>query len=224
LRGFFLDLFDQALESLGASPTEQEVDAWIDHATRLFAELDDPTVREIRGLWGELLMICESRDPTVLVRRWHDDPDERFDFTAGSFALEVKTCRDLERVHMFSLGQLRPPADLDVVIASVPVRSDPTGVTAVELLSEIEARVEEHEVRKRLRLTAFRIGGASLAESPQRFDRKAAVAGLRLFRATMVPAFDQAPASEILNVQLTIRCRDVPSEDLGGVVVSRLRE
>jgi hypothetical protein len=222
LRSFFLDLFDQALDNLGTAPSELDVDAWIDHAYRLFAELDDPTAREIRGLWGELLIIASSRDPEVLVRRWHDDPRDRFDFFVPSFALEVKTCRDLDRVHVFSLAQLRPSTDTEVVVASVPVRSDPAGVSAVELLTEVEGRLQQAESRARLREVTFRIGGAALAESPQRFDRRSATAAIRYLRASAIPAFESAQAQEILSVQLTIQCANIPSNDLAAHVLNRL--
>jgi hypothetical protein len=194
----------------------------VEHAVHLFAELDDPTSREIRGLWGELLVILVAPDSSVLVRRWHDDPEDRFDFTAGAFALEVKTCKDLERIHVFSLSQLRPISEEEVLIASVPVRSDPAGETVLDLLSEIETRVPQIELRIRLRETAFRIGGSAIADSPHRFDRRAAAAGLRLIRATLIPAFENHPAAEILAVQLSIRCRDISGEDLWDWVASRM--
>lgn len=221
LLGFFLDLFDQALVALGASPAEKEVEAWIEHACRLFEELEDPSISEIRGLWGELLVISEARDSGILARRWHEDPDEQFDFSSAGFALEVKTCRDLERVHVFSLRQLRPTTDLEIVIASVPVHVDPIGVSVLDLLIEAEARIADPRVRDRLREKVFRLGGGALAQSTQRFDRRAAAKGLRFVRASRIPAINERPSPEILDVQLRIRCRDVPAEDLAGIVEAR---
>jgi putative PD-(D/E)XK family protein DUF4420 len=222
LRGFFLDLFDQALSAIGQAPEEKEVDWWIDQATRLFAELETPAVREIRGLWGELLMICEASDAVALIRRWHDSPEDRYDFLAGSFALEVKTCNDSERVHLFSLSQVRPTVDMEVIVASVPVRPDPHGMSVLDLLVEIEGRLTDTAILGKLRQTVFRIGGGSLAQSPQRFDRRAAAEGVRLMWASAIPAIDERPPAEVLDVQLRIRCRDVAGEDLGKLIESRL--
>ena len=222
LRGFFLDLFDQALSAFGVKPREADVDLWIDHATRLFSELDSSEIREVRGLWGELLVMAAARDPVPLIRRWHDTAEDRFDFLAGSFALEVKTCRDLDRVHVFSLPQLRPTPSLDVVIASVPVHADPHGISAIGLLGEIEGRVEDAEIRSHLRQTAFHVGGGSLAQSPQRFDRRAATEGLRWMWASAIPAIDERPPVEVLEVTLRVCCRDVPSEALAEMVEARL--
>lgn len=223
LRGFFLDLFDQALSSIGRNPSEEQIDFWLDQATRLFAELEAPSAQEIRGLWGELLVISEARDPTAYIRRWHECPDDLFDFLSGSFALEVKTCTDLDRIHLFSLSQIRPSADIEVVIASIPVRLDPHGVSVVGLLSAIESRVTDAEALKKLRETAFHVGGASLLEAPQRFDRRAAANGLRLMRASQIPGINEPLSPEILDVRLQIRCCDVSGEDLSGVVEGRFR-
>jgi hypothetical protein len=224
LKRFFLELFEQALQSMGQSPPEQEVDRWIDHATRLFAELETTSTREIQGLWGELVIISEADDPSTLVRRWHEAPEDQFDFFADSFALEVKTCRDLERIHHFSLGQLRPPAAIEVLVASVHVQADAHGTSVVDLMSEIERRINDPELKDKLRRTAFRVGGRALARAPQRFDRRAAAKSVRLIRSCSIPAFDESPPAEVLHVQLSVRCRDVPGEDLRDYVVARLRD
>jgi len=223
LRGFFLDLFDQALAAIGVTPQESDVDWWIDQATRLFAELESPEIREIRGLWGELLVIAGARDPIALIRRWHDTAENRFDFLAGSFALEVKTCRDSERLHLFSLSQLRPPVPMEVVVASVPVYADPHGISAIDLLSEIDRRLSDADIRAKLRQTTFQVGGGSLAQSPQRFDRRAATDGLRWMWATAIPALDERPPPEVLAVHIQVRCRDVQGENLANLVEARLR-
>ena len=223
LRGFFLDLFDQALDALGGAPAERDIDAWIDHAARLFSDLESTAFREIRGLWGELFVIAESKDPSVLVRRWHEDPADRFDFSAGAFALEVKTCKDLERVHVFSLPQLRPSTVTDVVVASVPTVADAQGSSAVDLLAEITQRVPDAAVCEKLRETAFRVGRSSLLESHSRFDVRIARGGLRLMRASNIPAFEERPPSDVLEVTLSVRCRDVPGEDLADWIEAQLR-
>ena len=44
--------------------------------------------KEMRGLWAELLFIASLPDPSTGARRWHDDPDEQFDFVATPFGVE----------------------------------------------------------------------------------------------------------------------------------------
>lgn len=224
LKRFFLELFEQALESIGRSPTEDVVDRWIDHAMRLFSELEVSNVREIQGLWGELLVISDATDPSTLLRRWHEAPEDQFDFLSGTFALEVKTCSDLDRRHLFSLGQLRPTAGLEVLVASIHVRPDPNGTSVMDLIAEIERRVLNVELKEKLRRTAFRIGGSALAQPPRRFDRRTAAKSLRFIRAAAIPAIDQRLPPEVIHVQLSVRCRDIPGEDLGNYAISRMRD
>jgi Putative PD-(D/E)XK family member, (DUF4420) len=222
LRDFFLELFGQALATMEENPTEEATDRWIDHCIQLFAELEDTSGRNVRGLWGELLLIAESTDPTALARRWHSKREDIFDFSSREFALEVKTSADLERIHEFSLAQLRS-AHTEVVIASVPVLVDPLGQSILDLLMETEGKVPDDAVKAHLRRIAFAVGGSALAElPPRRFDRTAAAAGLRYFRATQVPAVEPSPDAAIIEVRLRVRCRDIPDEELADEVIERL--
>jgi hypothetical protein len=223
LKVFFLDLFDRFLRSVGSRPTETDVDRWIDQASKLFADLEAAPLSEIRGLWGELLVIATSENSANLVRRWHDDANDRFDFSAGEFAVEVKTCRDSERVHQFSLGQLRPVGPAEVVIASVLVQADPTGTSVIDLMGEIESKVADSALHDKLRRVAFRLGARALTESDQRFDRNVAARSIRWIRAADVPAVERPLAPEILDVQLKIRCCDLSSSATKAYIETRLR-
>jgi hypothetical protein len=222
LRRFFLDLFDRFLRSVGSSPSEQDVDRWIEQASRLFAELEAPPASEVRGLWGELLVIASVVNSGNLVRRWHDDAMDRFDFSAGSFALEVKTCRDDERVHQFSLKQLRPVSSIEVVVASVLVQTDPTGSSVIDLLAEIDTKVTDPALREKLHRIAFRLGARALSEGNQRFDRHIALRSIRWINAMEIPAVSERLADEILDVQLKVRCRDLLDSASREYVESRL--
>ena len=222
VRWLFLDVLDQALETMGPAPNESDINDWVDHARRLFAELESPAPRELRGLWGELLVMCESSDPESLIRRWHEDPLDRFEFVYRNYALVVKTCGELDRVHRFTLTQLREP-NMEVVIASVPVQSNPQGQSVIDLLRELDARLIDRHVRNRLREIAFQMGGAALASANARFDRETAREGYCLMRAQSIPAIAEQLPPSVRSVQLDIDCEDVQKEDLAETVVTRLR-
>lgn len=221
VRWLFLDVLDQALEAMGPTPRESDIDYWVDHARRLFAELESPP-RELRGLWGELLVMCESSDPELLIRRWHEDPRDRFEFVNGNYALVVKTFGQ-ERVHRFTLAQLRPSTDMEVVVASVPVQSSPQGESVLDLVRELEARLIDRHARTRLREIVFQMGGAALASANARFDRVIAREGYCFMRAQSIPAIAERLPRGIIAVQLEIDCEEVEKEDLAETVVARLR-
>jgi len=221
VRWLFLDVLDQALGTLGPTPPESNIDYWVDHARRLFAELESPP-RELRGLWGELFVMCEFSDPEPLIRRWHDDPDDRFEFLHGNYALAIKTYGQ-ERVHRFTLTQLRPPASIEVIIASVPVQSDPQGQSVLDLARELDERLVDQHVRTRLREIVFHMGGSALASANARFDRETARQGYCFMRAQSIPAIAEKLSPSILAVQLEIDCEEVRKETLADIVVARLR-
>ena len=112
---------------------------------------------------------------------------------------------------------------MEVMVASVPAQADPQGLSVADLLAEIEKRVTDSGVRVKLRETVFRTAGASLAEvNPRRFDRRTAKDGLRFMTAASVPAVEERPPAEVLEVRLSIRCRDVPGLSKMDLIEGRL--
>lgn len=211
LRRLFLGLMEEALAALGDSPSASGIAAWLHRIATLFARLEQEGRKRLRGLWAELAVMLALGDPSLAARRWHADPKERLDFLAGSFALEVKSCQDLDRVHHFSLGQLRPPDDLDVWVASVMVRADPQGQSVLDLLHELEIEIADSAVRNTLRAMVLACGGAALEDDDlHRFDRAAALSTLRLMDARGIPSITGDFPPEVLAVELEVRCRDLP--------------
>lgn len=212
----FLAMMTDALAELGPEPSGEVIADWIQRVATLFSRLEVRGQTELRGLWAELLVINELGNPGLLARRWHADPQERYDFLSGTFALEVKSCQDLDRVHYFSLEQLRPPEAVEAWLSSVVVRLDPSGTSTLELLREIEARTPDPAVRSALRTMVFTMAGAALAEDDQhRFDAASARATLKIMDIRVVPSLEGDVPAEVLGVTLRVRCRDVPAIEDG---------
>lgn len=210
LRRLFLGVMEDALAALGSKPTPAAIGGWLQRIATLFARLEQEGKRRLRGLWAELVVMIALENRMLAARRWHADPKERFDFFAGGFGLEVKSCQDLDRVHHFSLGQLRPPRDLDVWIASVVVRHDPKGQSVLDLLHDLEADIPDTVVRGELRSMVMASGGSALQDDDlHRFDTASALSTLRLFNARDVPSLSGELPQEVLAVNLEVRCRDL---------------
>ncbi|MBJ7498273.1 MAG: PD-(D/E)XK motif protein [Sphingopyxis sp.] len=211
LRRLFLTLMEEAIAALGASPSAAAIAAWINRLATLFARLEREGRKRMRGLWAELIFILALEDKQLGARRWHANPKETFDFMAGSFAIEVKSCLDFERVHHFSLKQLQPPSDVEVHVASIVTRADPLGTSVLELAAEIERGITNPAILADFRAMVFEIGGEGLEDDDMfRFDRIGALQTLRLIGITDVPSIEEKLAEEILSVELTIRCSAVP--------------
>lgn len=225
LLDLFLRLYADAIDELGPEPVANEVSSWLHRLSSLLSRLEQEGRKRLQGLWAELLVIRDLGAPELLVRRWRPDPRERFDFLASGFALEVKSCQDFERVHEFSLEQLRPPAGVEAWVASAVLRRDPTGVSVLDLLSEIEGRLTDPALRQALREITLATGGAALDEDDHhRFDAQLASASLRLFDASAIPSVSGEPPAEVISVSLRVRCEAVPEIGSAEAAVLRLGE
>ena len=223
LQSLFLRLYAEAIDVLGPAPRAADVSTWLQRLASLLSRLEQGGRTRLQGLWAELLVIREMGAPELLVRRWRPDSYERFDFLGGGFALEVKSCQDFERVHEFSLEQLRPPEGLEVWVASVVVRRDPAGVSVLDLLGELEERLRDPVYRQALRETTLATGGAALEDDDlYRFDAEVASASLRLMDARAIPSLTGSPPPEVINVSLQVRCDGVAEAGSRHDVVRRL--
>jgi hypothetical protein len=109
LHEFFLRATLPVLLALPARPTRQQVNAGISTLVALFSQLSQVPRKTVMGLWAELFVIAQSRNPAALIRCWHSLPNDRFDFGEGAQRLEIKAAGGRRRWHRFSLEQTRPP-------------------------------------------------------------------------------------------------------------------
>lgn len=224
LRRLFLNLMEEALAALGTNPAPTEIAAWLQRIATLFARLELEGRKQLRGLWAELLTMIALGDPELAARRWHTHASETFDFTAGSFAIEVKSCQNLDRIHHFSLSQLRPPSDLTVWLASVVTRSDPQGASVLDLLRQVEEAIIDNQTRHGLRLMVLAIGGQALEEDDlHRFDRAGALQTICFMDAREIPSIREDLPDEVLAATLQVRCRDVPTAGAADAACGQLR-
>lgn len=211
LQDLFVRLYAEAIDELGPEPATSDVANWLQRLADLLSRLEQEGRKRLQGLWAELLVIREFGAPELLVRRWRADPHERFDFLASAFALEVKSCQDFERVHEFSLEQLRPPAGLESWVVSAVLRRDPMGLSVLDLLKDIEGRLTDPALRQLLRELTLTTAGSALDEDDHhRFDAQLACANLRLLDTRAIPCVSGDPPAEVIRVSLRVRCEAVP--------------
>ncbi len=187
LRKYFLIMARGLLSALGPSAGDDDVEKAVRAFVELFRATTRPPVHALRGLWGELLVLARSVEPTTAIRAWHLAADERFDFGSGRHRLEVKTSTRSSREHHFSLDQLTA-ADVDVCIVSVQVEPSAAGRSLLDLVDEISERLSEADDTIRLHTTVGVVLGAEWTEySSARFDDTLGTASIRFYRAETVP-------------------------------------
>lgn len=197
LKRYFLKLCSALIEDLGNSPTQEGVRKEITRFVELFRLATEPQIKTIQGLWAELFLISESKEPANLIRCWHCIPEEKFDFNNGEERIEVKSSGNGLRIHSFSLDQLRSPTNTKTIVASVLVNQTSTGKSISELQDEISSRLEAKvDLIEKLEFQIALTLGKSFGDSEKiKFDFQLAKDSLRFYETENIPRilFDHVP-------------------------------
>jgi hypothetical protein len=196
IAGFFVEM-------LGKSPASSAVSDAIRTIVELFRALQQPPRKAVQGLWAEVLLIAESSKPETLIRSWHVLPEDRYDFSSGADRLEVKSTGGAQRVHHFSLEQLRPPAGTTTLVASVRVERSGGGASLEELLAALRHRLTiQADLMLRVEVVvASTLGNSLRAGLRERFDLELARGSVALFDIVQIPTITGPIPREITDVR-----------------------
>lgn len=211
LHEYFLRSLAPILQSLPAKPTHQQVADAVNTLVELFRRLSQPPRKTVRGLWAELFLIAQSRDPARMIVSWHDDPREHFDFATTRERLEVKGFAGEIRSHCFSYEQLHPPGGTMAFIASLRVESSVGGKSIADLVADIRERVPDCDLLIRLDAEVAQTLGIDWRDAHSlRYDCQGARESLRFFAASTVPSVASPVPPEVSDVGFRV--------DLSGVL------
>ena len=184
LQEYFLRISESLVKTVGQNPTQQQVIDSLKKFVEVFKTLTDSPTNTVNGLWSELFLIENSTNPKELINYWHNIPEEKFDFNAGTERIEVKSSSNFERKHIFSTEQLTPPPDTQVLIASIFLKQHNSGNSIQSLIDRISEKiVYDFEIIEKLNTIVFRTLGSSLEYSiGVKFDYDIAQQSLRFYR------------------------------------------
>jgi len=189
VRSYFLSLLKGISAAIGRASDRTEVAAVIENLVELFRSLGNTPKKEIQGLWGELLLIHQAKDPITLASAWRSETGDCYDFNMNSERIEVKTTSMSSRQHRFSLDQLCPPGDTRLVVVSIKVQRSGAGLSVFDLLDAIRLRIVELP-RLQIRMTRRlheTLGSAWQSARTVRFDLEAAIESLLYFDSDQIP-------------------------------------
>jgi len=197
LHAYFLRVSEPLVQMLGGTPTRAAVSVAIDKLVELFSSMSLPSKKTVQGLWAEVFLIAQAANPEALLKAWHVEPVDRYDFSSGPDRIEVKSYSGKVRRHHFTLEQLRPPRGTRVLVASINVLMAGGGVSLSNLIDDIRARIGG---RPELIMRLEAVVAAALGECwpnglNDRFDREAAQESLRFYDAHNIPSIDGVPPS-----------------------------
>ena len=183
LQNYFLGIAQSLLNSLSKKPTQKEVFETFKNFIEIFRSLTETPTKTIQGLWAELILIEQSKNPETLINYWHNLPEEKFDFNADREKIEVKSSSNFERVHIFTAEQLNPTNESQVVIASIFTKQASKGITILELLDKIENRITESELKEKIyRIVSKTLGNTFEQTTKIKYNYDLAKNSLRFYR------------------------------------------
>ena len=189
LRERFFDIIETILRSLGEVPLLNDLRQRIRGLIELFRLATQAPRGTIQGLWAELWVIAQSRDPAIVLYAWHAEPADAYDFNRGLERVEVKSSGARVRRHHFSHRQLTPPAGSQAIVASVFIESSGNGPTIASLVEKIRSCVNEPSALIRLdHVVAGTLGSDWRSGIEASFDSELASASLEFYQAEDVPA------------------------------------
>lgn len=150
LVNFFLDVICIVLDKIGDEPNPKLLESEIEKLVKLFHCFSKPPKKTIQGLWAELFVIEHSALPEYLIQAWHTETNDIFDFNDGIDKLEVKSTSKSKRIHSFSLNQLSPNQESNLIIASLFVLPSGKGLTIFDLMDSIEKKLTSLETKIKL--------------------------------------------------------------------------
>ena len=189
VRVYFLSLLKGISAAIGRASDRAKVATVIEDLVELFRSLGNTPKKEIQGLWGELLVIHQSKDPFTLASAWRCETGDRYDFNKGAERIEVKTTSQRARQHHFSLEQLCPPAGTQLIVASIVIQRSGAGLSVFDLLDAIRVKTaQQPQLHLRMaRKLHETLGNTWQSAKNVRFDLEAAVESLRYFDGDQIP-------------------------------------
>ena len=189
LHTYFLRVASAIVSLLGPAPSPADITRAVDKLVELFRTLSVTPRKSVQGLWAELLLISVAHDAAALVRAWHVLPEDRYDFSAGSHRIEVKSTAGETRQHYFALEQLHPPPETQVLVASLLVERAGAGISLGELAAEARSKVgSDPQLLLHVdRIVTLTLGSGWRHAQEERFDRDLATKSLAFFEPAAIP-------------------------------------
>lgn len=192
LQRYFLEVVLLVLFKLPPMPSNSSVREEILSIINLFASSKDVSKEVIIGLWAELFVIEQSKNPDYLLASWHVTPEDKYDFNDGESKVEVKATTGDKRTHAFSIDQLNPNPHSDLLIASIMIQQSGIGESVINLMERIYPRVIDLDLQFKLQNIVLQTIGTSWDEvSKMFFDYDYAQSTYCLFRSQDIPSINK---------------------------------
>ena len=173
---YFLEISQTIFSKLSIDDSVEDFENVFKDFIRIFQKLNNPPIKTIQGLWSEMLFVLNSKDSDFFIEKWHSDINQVFDFVYKNDGVEVKSTRSDNRIHSFSLKQLNPTDNLNLIIVSIIVsKSINYGKSIMDLFKEISKVINSENKFKLMEIISETLGENFTEGVKIKFDYESAV-------------------------------------------------
>jgi len=203
LQEYFLEVVYLIVKKLSPTPKLKELKFEVEKLINLFSKFSRPPIKTIQGLWAELLVIEQASDPEYLIRAWHSAASDKFDFNDGADKIEVKSTAKSRRLHNFSIEQLNPNKNSNLLVASVFTVETGIGKNIFDLVELIEKKVKDRDLLFRINEILAQTLGRDFEKTFEMFfDYQLAVDELEFYESVNIPKIGtEFISAEVSNVR-----------------------
>lgn len=211
LQDYFLKIVFVLVNNIPEKPLLKDLKIEIEKLINLFTKFSKPPLKTIQGLWAELLIIEQSKEPDYLIQSWHNSASDKYDFNDGIDKVEVKSTAKSRRIHSFSLEQLTPNTNSKLIVTSIFSIETGTGTNIFDLIDRIEAKIND----KNLSFRVNEMVGLTLGKDFEKsldvfFDYQFAIDSIKHYNSDDIPTIsDIHIPSNIMNVRFDCDLTDV---------------
>lgn len=211
LQEYFLKVVFVLIKNLSEKPLLKDLKIEIEKLINLFTKFSKPALKTIQGLWAELLIIEQSKNPDYLIKSWHNATSDKYDFNDGNDKIEVKSTIKSKRIHNFSLEQLIPNTKSKLIISSILTIETGTGTSVFNLVELIESKLKDQNLIYRINeIVASTLGKDFEKALDIYFDYKFSVDSIQHYDSVDIPTINiSSIPPNILNVRFDCDLTDV---------------
>lgn len=211
LQEYFLKIVFVLIKNISEKPILKDLKIEIEKLINLFTKFSKPALKTIQGLWTELLIIEQSKNPDYLIQSWHSSTTDKYDFNDGNDKIEVKSTAKSRRLHNFSLEQLTPNLSSKLIVVSIFAIETGTGTTIFDLVESIENKIEDKNLAFRVNeMVAVTLGNDFEKSFDIFFDYQFAVDTTQYYNSFDIPTINRTDIpSNITNIRFDCDLTDV---------------
>jgi hypothetical protein len=220
---YFLSIGETILRVLGVKPTRGAIAHAINRLAIIFQRIQNPPIRSVGGLFGELFLIRRSSKPRNVLAAWRTGDSSRFDFSSGDIRLDVKTAAGRLRSHTFTYDQCNPPPGTVAIVASLFVERIASGISLHDLVRGIEMLAgEDTNLIMKLHETVAETLGKSIQEALTfRFDERLAASSVEFYDLRSIPAIRGEPPVGVSDIHFRSELSGLKPIDVDSFIEHR---